>query len=62
MHAYVHTYIIFYVIFSEQVSTPTLWAGTNSGNVLVFAVTIPGGTKRTEEDVTCQLGKLSRSA
>jgi lethal(2) giant larvae protein len=37
--------------------TATLWAGTNNGTVFIFTVTIPSGTRRTEEDVSCQLGK-----
>lgn len=37
--------------------TATMWAGTNNGTVFVFTVTIPLGARRTEEDVSCQLGK-----
>lgn len=40
--------------------TPTLWAGTNNGTVYVFTIAIPGGTKRTEESVSCQLGKYKK--
>lgn len=40
-----------------QMMTATMWAGTNNGTVFVFTVTIPSGTRRTEEDVSCQLGK-----
>ncbi|GLG99593.1 Uncharacterized protein, isoform B [Gryllus bimaculatus] len=49
---FARTYII-----SVQSMTPTLWAGTNNGTVFVFTITVPGGQKRTEEDVSCQLGK-----
>ncbi|KAJ9577607.1 hypothetical protein L9F63_005794, partial [Diploptera punctata] len=35
----------------------TFWAGTNKGTVYIYTVAIPLGNKRTEEDVTCQLGK-----
>lgn len=37
--------------------TPTLWAGTNNGTVYVFTIAVPGGNKRTEEPVSCQLGE-----
>lgn len=50
--SFARTYII-----SVQNMTPTLWAGTNNGTVYVFTIAIPGGTKRTEESVSCQLGK-----
>lgn len=36
---------------------PTLWAGTNNGTVYVFTISVPAGNKRSEEAVTCQLGK-----
>jgi len=39
------------------VTTATLWAGTNSGNVLVFTITLPKENKRKEVDILCQLGK-----
>ena len=41
----------------DQVTTPTLWAGTNSGNVLVFTISLPKESKRQEVEVNCQLGK-----
>ncbi|XP_065352198.1 lethal(2) giant larvae protein homolog 1 isoform X1 [Cloeon dipterum] len=44
-------------LVNQQGTSPTLWAGTNSGNVLIFAVTVPKGNKRKDEDVSCQLGK-----
>jgi hypothetical protein len=40
-----------------QMMTATLWAGTNNGTVFIFTLAIPSGTRRTEEDVSCQLGK-----
>ncbi|XP_049951670.1 lethal(2) giant larvae protein homolog 1 isoform X2 [Schistocerca serialis cubense] len=44
-------------IISVQSVTATLWAGTNNGTVYVFTIAVPVGQRRTEEDVTCQLGK-----
>ncbi|XP_058798890.1 lethal(2) giant larvae protein homolog 1 isoform X2 [Phymastichus coffea] len=44
-------------IISMQNTTPTLWAGTNNGTVYVFTLAIPAGVRRTEEDVSCTLGK-----
>ncbi|XP_043508868.1 lethal(2) giant larvae protein homolog 1-like isoform X2 [Frieseomelitta varia] len=44
-------------IISMQNTTPTLWAGTNNGTVYVFTLAIPAGSRRTEEDVNCTLGK-----
>mgnify|MGYP003623513048 CR=1 FL=1 len=35
----------------------TFWAGTNNGTVYVSTVAIPSSSRRSEEDVTCQLGK-----
>ncbi|XP_014285464.1 lethal(2) giant larvae protein isoform X3 [Halyomorpha halys] len=49
---FARTYII-----SVQNLTPTLWVGTNNGTVYVFTLAIPGGEKRKEESVACQLGK-----
>lgn len=40
-----------------QMMTATLWTGTNNGTVYIFTLTIPSGTRRSEEDVSCQLGK-----
>jgi hypothetical protein len=40
-----------------QMMTATLWTGTNNGTVFIFTLAIPSGTRRSEEDVTCQLGK-----
>lgn len=36
-----------YVISQSQNTTPTLWAGTNSGAIYVFNLLIPAGTSRT---------------
>ncbi|GFG32827.1 hypothetical protein Cfor_06328 [Coptotermes formosanus] len=44
-------------LITVQMMTATLWAGTNNGTVFIFTLTIPLGTRRTEEDVSCQLGK-----
>lgn len=43
--------------YTVQNVTPTLWAGTNNGTVYVFTIAVPGGNKRTEEPVSCQLGE-----
>ena len=40
-----------------QTMTATLWTGTNNGTVFIFTLNIPSGTRRSEEDVSCQLGK-----
>ncbi|UYV62472.1 LLGL1, partial [Cordylochernes scorpioides] len=37
-------------------TTPTLWAGTNSGAIYVYTLTIPSGDKRASDAVTCHLG------
>ena len=36
---------------------PSLWAGTNAGHIFVCYLTIPGGEKRTEEEVQVEIGK-----
>lgn len=38
-------------------TSPTLWAGTNSGQVLVLLLTLPSSEKRQEDKVTAILGK-----
>ena len=45
--------------FTATTTSPTLWAGTNSGQVMVFLLTIPANVedKRKEDKVTCILGK-----
>ena len=45
--------------FTATTTSPTLWAGTNSGQVMVFLLTIPANEeeKRKEDKVTCILGK-----
>ncbi|KAI8501279.1 Lethal(2) giant larvae protein 1, partial [Branchiostoma belcheri] len=35
----------------------SLWAGTNSGGIFVYSVTMPEADKREEEDVVAELGK-----
>jgi len=40
-----------------QTTTPTLWAGTNAGTIYAFTVGIPGGERRSKEDVSCQIAK-----
>ncbi|XP_077980343.1 lethal(2) giant larvae protein homolog 1-like [Glandiceps talaboti] len=40
--------------------TPTFWAGTNAGIIYVYTLSIPGEEKRSEEDVTAELGKEIR--
>merc|ERR1712223_1426124 len=45
-------------IVNQVTTSPTLWAGTNSGQVLVFVLTIPEGEeKRKEDKVEVTLGK-----
>ena len=46
------------ICFSATTTSPTIWAGTNSGQVLVFLLTIPTGEeKRKDEKVTATLAK-----
>ncbi len=40
-----------------QSTTGTLWAGTNSGAVYVFTVSVPGGERRGKEEVNCVIAK-----
>ncbi|XP_067128411.1 lethal(2) giant larvae protein homolog 1 isoform X2 [Centruroides vittatus] len=44
-------------IINNVVTTPTLWAGTNSGAIYVFTMSLPNNEKRSSDAVTCQLGK-----
>lgn len=46
-------------IFTAQTISATLWAGTNSGQVLVFLLNIPvgGSEKRNTEKVSAMLAK-----
>ena len=37
--------------------TPTLWAGTNSGSIFVYSVTIPEAEKREEVPISIEIGK-----
>ena len=39
-----------------QSHTPTLWAGTNAGTVLIYQLTVPSSDKRNEDIVQCILG------
>jgi len=39
-----------YVISQSQQTTPTLWAGTNSGAIYVFNLLIPAGTRLLPND------------
>ena len=45
------------ICVAVQMMTATLWTGTNNGTVFIFTLNIPSGTRRSEEDVSCQLGK-----
>lgn len=45
------------MFFAVQTTTPTLWVGTNAGTVYVFTINIPGGERRSKEDVGCQIAK-----
>ena len=49
--------LLYLICVSVQMMTATLWTGTNNGTVYIFTLTIPSGTRRSEEDVSCQLGK-----
>merc|ERR550532_2872568 len=44
-------------IANPTTTSPTLWAGTNSGQVLVLLLTLPSSEKRQEDKVTAILGK-----
>lgn len=44
-------------IINTTTTSPTLWAGTNSGAIFVFTITLPASDKRASDSVTCQLGK-----
>lgn len=47
-----------YLSFLANTLSHTLWAGTNSGQVLIFLLTLPAAEKRQEgEKVTGILGK-----
>ena len=38
-----------------QTTSATLWAGTNSGHVSIFVLTVPAEDKRSKEKVTALL-------
>ncbi|CAG9824720.1 unnamed protein product [Phaedon cochleariae] len=44
-------------LVNVQNTNPTLWAGTNSGTVYAFTVSVPATSKRQSDDVACQLAK-----
>ena len=50
---------MFYFSYLAEVTTsPTLWAGTNSGQILVFVISIPKDEeKRKDDKVEVNLGK-----
>eukprot|EP00795_Rhopilema_esculentum_P009139 gene9139-16801_t len=37
--------------------TPTLWAGTNSGSIFVYSITIPDEERRQENSIAAEVGK-----
>ena len=43
-------------LINGQSHTPTVWAGTNGGTILVCQITMPANDKRDSEVVSCQLG------
>lgn len=45
-----------YILVAQTLSA-TLWAGTNSGQILVFLITLPGGEKRSSVKSSAMLGK-----
>nr|CAG4638231.1 EOG090X00I4 [Cyclestheria hislopi] len=44
-------------LVSQSSTTPTLWAGTNSGSIFVFSLTLPLEDKRNSDAVVAQLAK-----
>ena len=44
-------------IFSDHSNNPSLWVGTNGGQVYIYNLTVPSGEKRNEEAVACILAK-----
>ena len=42
--------MIFSHIFSEVTTSPTLWAGTNSGQILAFILTFSKNEDKRKED------------
>ncbi|XP_054154460.1 LLGL scribble cell polarity complex component 2-like [Oppia nitens] len=44
-------------IINNSTQTPTLWAATNAGNVLIYTIVMPSDDKRVSEDVSTQLAK-----
>ncbi len=44
-------------LINGQNHTPTLWAGTNGGTILICRVTVPANDKRDSDSVTCELGE-----
>ena len=43
--------------FAAHSQSPTLWAGTNSGQVLIFLIDLPEGDKRKSDGAKIVLGK-----
>jgi len=37
--------------------TPTLWAGTNSGSIYVYSITVPEQEKRVDSPIAAEIGK-----
>jgi lethal(2) giant larvae protein len=44
-------------LFVDVVSSPTFWAGTNSGSVFIYTLVVPLADNRKEEDVHASLSK-----
>lgn len=44
-------------ILHSAATTPTLWAGTNSGAIFVYTLAFPPSDKRDSDPVQCTLGK-----
>ena len=50
--------ILYHVIsFLAIHQAPTLWAGTNSGSIYVYSITIPEEQHRTESPIAAEIGK-----
>ena len=45
------------LLFTATHQTPTLWAGTNSGSIFVYSITIPDEERRQENSIAAEVGK-----
>ena len=49
-----------YSSFTATHLTPTLWAGTNSGSIFAYSITIPEEDNRSDSHVVAEVGKELR--